>query len=90
MNEPLFCPHCGEINPYIKWREEHGGRFAFIECSLCGARSKAFEYFGSINNVDMNDLGVINAIENWNRRSQFPKNHELRIENQIKYIEEIK
>lgn len=88
MREPMYCPHCGEINPYLKWREEHGRRVAFVECSLCGARSKAFDYNGSIQNVDMTDEGVIDAIENWNRRAIQPKNHAFMIESQINYIEQ--
>ena len=68
-NELKPCPFCGS-ECTVTWTEGKYGKFAFIECDLCGARSKAFG-----NVIDKRDERLFwdqpaftKAIKAWNRR----------------------
>ena len=71
--EPKPCPFCGSSN--ILGHHVYGkyGWLYYVECSSCGARTKAYR---QINNKDIfdtpyrwEDFGYANAMEAWNRRA---------------------
>jgi transcription elongation factor Elf1 len=62
------CPFCGsESSCWVKGGRY--GRFTYVECDLCGARTKTFKYCGDEHaEVDWNDISVKKAWDAWKRR----------------------
>ena len=67
-NKYMNCPFCGhEASGWVN--RGRYGRFTYVECDLCGARSKAFKYCGDEGaEIDWNDISVEKARDAWNRR----------------------
>ena len=74
IEELKRCPFCGDDNAAAVASTGKYGIFVYIECGLCGARSRTFKYQGvspaSIDDVDWLNGGVLLAREAWNRRER--------------------
>ena len=70
MAEILDCPFCGTDDVSVWYKNVRFGRIVFVECDLCGAKSKAFMYYSKKEEFDWNDTGVKKAIDAWNRRKK--------------------
>lgn len=67
MSELKKCPFCGG-NASGWYKTVRFGRIAYVECDVCGAKSKAFTYYATVDDFDENDMGVERATTAWNRR----------------------
>lgn len=67
--EPLTCPFCGS-EATVMWRGGKYGRFAVVQCDLCGAESK--KYGNVVGPTDDDGFwtqdAFLKAIKAWNRR----------------------
>ena len=62
------CPFCKSDEVALWYKRARYGRISFVECEICGGRSKAFSYYGTGDEVDINDQGAKRAVAAWNRR----------------------
>lgn len=69
MNELKNCPFCGSQEVSYWYKEVRFGRIAYIECDVCRAKSRAFRYLSQEEELDVNDIGAMQARDAWNRRS---------------------
>lgn len=73
------CPFCGsdDVHLYVRRGTQKYPNFCYVECDLCGAKSKAFTYFFNQVTFDgseevalsFDDAGAKKAIDAWNRRT---------------------
>lgn len=63
------CPFCGsdDIGAWVRWKDKHN-RFVYLECNVCGAKTKARAYYDTGDELNMDDIGVKSCIDAWNRR----------------------
>lgn len=69
MKEVKPCPFCGN-DDIIAWAKQgkYNG-FCYLECDVCGAKTKAYEYLSSMSGgVNMDDSGIRRCVNAWNRR----------------------
>lgn len=68
MREMKPCPFCGD-NAALYYSSGRYGCFCYVECDLCGAKSKAVS-MGTRNPDDdwAESLPAFKAIDAWNRR----------------------
>lgn len=64
------CPFCGSDEISAWYKGVRYGRIAYVECDVCGAKSKAFSYYSRDEEFDEKDRGVIRAVDAWNRRAE--------------------
>ena len=61
------CPFCGG-HASLWYNTGKYGRFTYAECDVCGARSKAFQYYSDETEYNPTEIGAIRAADAWNRR----------------------
>ena len=64
------CPFCGG-DSFTAWVRQGSKytRLVYLECDLCGARTRARVYYSTRDDmVDFDDPGTKACIEAWNRR----------------------
>lgn len=64
------CPFCGsdDNHLWVRWGK-YDNLFCYIECDVCGAKTKSFGYYSSYEEVTWEDRGAIRAAAAWNRRT---------------------
>ena len=67
MKDLLKCPFCGG-DADLWYKGTRYGYIVYSECSICGAKSKAYSLGKSVNEDWADELASIRAIEAWNRR----------------------
>ena len=73
MDEMKNCPFCGDDSPTLCSKLGQYGKFGWVECELCGARTKAFQVHGSEKSCGdeyWKQKGFKRAIDLWNRRTE--------------------
>ena len=70
MQEELKpCPFCGSDEITAWYQGTKYGRIAYVECDICGAKTKAFKYLSEDKEYDDSDPGSKKAYAAWNRRN---------------------
>ena len=67
MIEIRNCPHCGGESE-VSWNFGKLGYFVWIECSMCGCRTKAYSYGQCLPKDYRNTRGVERLANTWNKR----------------------
>ena len=67
MDQIKACPFCGN-EAYPWYKETRYGRICYVECDVCGAKTRAFAYYDTGKEFADNDAGALRAVEAWNRR----------------------
>ena len=71
MGEPMLsCPFCGsdDIVMSRNYNPRYRAFFVWIECVVCGSRSRSFSCTDDPANCDWNNLACHRAVASWNRR----------------------
>ena len=70
MRDLKDCPFCGSDEVDLWSRGTRYGAITFVQCALCGAQSKVFNYSRSMEeDFDTEDTGAKRAVTAWNRRA---------------------
>ena len=67
------CPFCGnpgdQVSLWVRGGYKHS-KFCYVECDVCGAKTKAFTYSSYSKEINFHDLGAERAYDAWNRRAE--------------------
>lgn len=70
MEKLLTCPFCGNDQIYTRYNGSRSGRFYYLECDLCGARTRGVCVpFNKLQDMDEWDNEAVERVTRlWNRR----------------------